>query len=45
MFNPVIIAVLLMTVLCLLKVNVLIAIMISGIAGGVIGEARFYRHD
>ena len=41
MFNPVIIAVLLMTVLCLLKVNVLIAIMISGIAGGVIGGLGF----
>ena len=41
MFNPVIIAVVLMTVLCLLKVNVLIAIMISGIAGGVIGGLGF----
>ena len=41
MFNPVIIAVILMTVLCLLKVNVLIAIMISGIAGGVIGGLGF----
>lgn len=37
MLNPVVIAVLVMTVLCLLKVNVLIAIMLSGIIGGVVG--------
>lgn len=37
MLNPVIVAVLLMTVLCLLKVNVLIAIMVSGLVGGMLG--------
>lgn len=41
MFNPVLIAVLLMTILCLFKVNVLIAIMVSGIAGGVVGGLGF----
>ncbi|MEL3913160.1 Na+/H+ antiporter family protein [Treponema pedis] len=37
MFNPVIVAVIIMTVLCLLKINILIAIMISGIIGGLVG--------
>ncbi len=39
--NPVIIAVVLMTILCLLKVNVLIAIMLSGLVGGLIGGLGF----
>ena len=37
MFNPVVIAVIVMMVLCLLKINILIAIMISGIVVGIIG--------
>lgn len=37
MVNPVIAAVVIMTVLCLLKINILIAIMVSGIIGGLIG--------
>lgn len=36
MLNPVIIAVVLMTVLCLLKINVLISIMISEIVAGLV---------
>ena len=37
MFNPVIVAVVVMTVLCLLKINILIAIMVSGVIGGLVG--------
>ena len=37
MINPVIVAVVVMTVLCLLKINILIAIMVSGVIGGLVG--------
>lgn len=37
MFNPVLISVLVMVALCLLKVNVLIALMIAGLVGGTLG--------
>lgn len=37
MINPVIIAVTVMTILCLLKVNILVAIMVSGVIGGLSG--------
>ncbi|UTD11973.1 Na+/H+ antiporter family protein [Treponema denticola] len=37
MINPVIVAVIVMTVLCLLKINILIAIMVSGVIGGLVG--------
>ena len=36
--NPVLIAVLVMSALCLLKVNVLIAILISALVGGAMAE-------
>ncbi|CEM61133.1 sodium:proton antiporter [Treponema phagedenis] len=41
MLNPVVVAVIVMTALCLFKVNVLIAIMISAMVGGVVGGLGF----
>ena len=38
LLNPVVIAVILLCILCLCKVNVLLAIMISAIAGGLAGH-------
>ena len=38
LLNPVVISVVLLCILCLCKINVLLAIMISAIAGGLAGH-------
>ena len=37
MLNPVVVAVLLLCILCLLKINVLLAMLVSLFAGGLVG--------
>ena len=45
LFNPVIVSVVAMCVLCLLKFNVLLAIIVSAVIAGLVAGMPFYISD